>query len=180
MGASAPEARHSGQAGHCRAFCSRKPRSQPGNALPAPSRPPNLLPAIPLFAFFSLALPDRNAYKSKSAIPMALKDAAAKYGPCGICNPPILGRPAAKAEAILVPSAPVTKAQPAGNGDLIVYVTKTGTKYHRAGCRSLSRSAIPMSLKEAVAKRFGPCSICKPPILDKRPQAEVFACCHVR
>jgi hypothetical protein len=117
---------------------------------------------------------------SKSAIPMALKDAAAKYGPCGICNPPILGRPAAKAEAILVPSAPVTKAQPAGNGDLIVYVTKTGTKYHRAGCRSLSRSAIPMSLKEAVAKRFGPCSICKPPILDKRPQAEVFACCHVR
>jgi hypothetical protein len=64
MGASAPEARHSGQAGHCRAFCSRKPRSQPGNALPALSRPPNKPPAIPLFPFLSLALPDRNAYKN--------------------------------------------------------------------------------------------------------------------
>jgi hypothetical protein len=63
MGASAPEARHSGQAGHCRAFCSRKPRSQPGNVLPAPRRPPNLSPAILLFALLSLALPDRNAYK---------------------------------------------------------------------------------------------------------------------
>ena len=64
MGANAPEARHWGQAVHCRAgngvFWSRKP----GTALPAPIRPPNLPPAIPLFAFFSLALPDRNAYKT--------------------------------------------------------------------------------------------------------------------
>ena len=48
-----------------------------------------------------------------------------------------------------------------------VYVTKTGTKYHRAGCRSLTRSAIPMSLKDA-AKAYGPCSICRPPTLTSR------------
>lgn len=101
---------------------------------------------------------------AKSAIPMALKDAAAKYGPCGVCKPPILSSAAPKAEAVPLPSTTVTKAQPAGNGDVIVYVTKTGTKYHRAGCRSLSRSSIPMPLKEA-AKRYSPCSICKPPIL---------------
>ena len=44
-----------------------------------------------------------------------------------------------------------------------VYVTKTGSKYHRAGCASLSRSAIPMTLADA-AKRYGPCSRCKPPV----------------
>jgi hypothetical protein len=44
-----------------------------------------------------------------------------------------------------------------------VYVTKTGTKYHKAGCSSLSKSAIPMTLAEA-AKQYGPCSRCKPPI----------------
>jgi hypothetical protein len=44
------------------------------------------------------------------------------------------------------------------------YVTKTGTKYHRAGCSSLSKSMIPMPLTEAAA-RYGPCSRCRPPTL---------------
>lgn len=48
---------------------------------------------------------------------------------------------------------------------ITVYVTRTGEKYHRDGCRYLSRSKIPMSLKEA-AKRFSPCSVCKPPALQ--------------
>jgi micrococcal nuclease len=43
-----------------------------------------------------------------------------------------------------------------------VYVTKTGQKYHRAGCRSLAHSQIPMTLAEAAA-RYGACGICKPP-----------------
>jgi hypothetical protein len=47
---------------------------------------------------------------------------------------------------------------------ITVYVTKTGQKYHRDGCRYLSRSRIPMSLAEA-AKRFSPCSVCRPPVL---------------
>jgi hypothetical protein len=37
-------------------------------------------------------------------------------------------------------------------GDTIVYVTKTGAKCHRAGCRSLSKSAIPKKLQDAVAE----------------------------
>ena len=44
-----------------------------------------------------------------------------------------------------------------------VYVTKTGKKYHLATCRSLSKSKIPLSLKDAKAKGFTACSICKPP-----------------
>jgi hypothetical protein len=47
---------------------------------------------------------------------------------------------------------------------ITVYVTRTGAKYHRDGCRYLSRSKTPMSLKEA-AKRFEPCKVCKPPLL---------------
>jgi hypothetical protein len=45
---------------------------------------------------------------------------------------------------------------------ITVYVTRTGDKYHEDGCRYLSRSKIAMSLAEA-AKRYAPCSVCKPP-----------------
>jgi len=45
---------------------------------------------------------------------------------------------------------------------VIVYVTRTGTKYHNAGCRYLAQSSIPMVLTEASA-RYGPCSVCNPP-----------------
>ena len=43
-----------------------------------------------------------------------------------------------------------------------VYVTRTGKKYHRAGCRYLSRSMIPISLEDAQAE-YDPCSVCNPP-----------------
>ena len=43
-----------------------------------------------------------------------------------------------------------------------VYVTRTGKKYHLDGCRSLSKSKIPISLAEAKQK-YSPCSRCNPP-----------------
>ena len=43
-----------------------------------------------------------------------------------------------------------------------VYVTRTGKKYHRDGCRSLRKSKFPMSLVEAKQK-YSPCSRCNPP-----------------
>jgi hypothetical protein len=43
-----------------------------------------------------------------------------------------------------------------------VYVTRTGSKYHRAGCRYLSKSMIPITLSDAKAK-YSPCSVCNPP-----------------
>jgi hypothetical protein len=45
-----------------------------------------------------------------------------------------------------------------------VYVTKTGAKYHRAGCPSLRSSSIPMTLVKAAAL-YGPCKNCRPPVL---------------
>lgn len=44
-----------------------------------------------------------------------------------------------------------------------VYVTKTGSKYHRESCSSLRASKIPMDLARAAA-RYGPCKICNPPV----------------
>jgi hypothetical protein len=44
-----------------------------------------------------------------------------------------------------------------------VYVTKTGSKFHNDGCRYLSQSKISLDLSAAIAKGYGPCSVCKPP-----------------
>jgi hypothetical protein len=61
-------------------------------------------------------------------------------------------------------SVAAAQADPA---TITVYITKTGEKYHRDGCRFLSRSRIPMPLKEA-AKRFEPCKVCRPPVVPAR------------
>jgi micrococcal nuclease len=45
---------------------------------------------------------------------------------------------------------------------LTVYVTRSGLKYHRAGCRHLRRSKVPMSLEEAKAQGYTPCAVCNP------------------
>jgi hypothetical protein len=50
-----------------------------------------------------------------------------------------------------------------GGSGTTVYITKSGTKYHRAGCRYLSSSRIPISLGEAKARGYEPCSVCDPP-----------------
>lgn len=43
-----------------------------------------------------------------------------------------------------------------------VYATRSGRKYHRSGCRYLSKSQVPYTLEEAKA-RYSPCRVCKPP-----------------
>ena len=43
-----------------------------------------------------------------------------------------------------------------------VYLTKSGTKFHRDGCSSLSKSKIPISYEDAVARDFEPCGRCNP------------------
>jgi len=49
--------------------------------------------------------------------------------------------------------------------DATVYVTKTGSKYHSAGCSYLSRSSIEMKLAQ-VGTRYTPCSRCNPPTVS--------------
>ena len=54
-------------------------------------------------------------------------------------------------------SEPIEEAEEA-----TVYVTASGTRYHQAGCRSVSENAVAMSLSEA-AGQYAPCSRCNAP-----------------
>jgi len=44
-----------------------------------------------------------------------------------------------------------------------VYVTETGEKYHTEDCAALRESKQAMSLEDAKAKGYTPCSKCNPP-----------------
>ena len=93
-------------------------------------------------------------YLSKSSIPISLGDVLSRYTPCSVCNPPALEQSAAARQIHEQPST--TSSGPT------VYATRSGGKYHEAGCRYLRTSSIPMSLSEA-AMRYSPCSVCNPP-----------------
>ena len=58
------------------------------------------------------------------------------------------------------------------SGEITVFVTRTGSKYHRGGCRYLARSSIPISITDAV-ERYGPCSVCDPPTLSSSPRSSL-------
>jgi endonuclease YncB( thermonuclease family) len=77
------------------------------------------------------------------------------------------GAPAAATAVppVVVPGSGVRQAPApaAQDADATVYVTRTGTKYHRAGCSSLRQSQIPMTLADAKARGYTPCSVCDPP-----------------
>ena len=50
----------------------------------------------------------------------------------------------------------------APDDDPIVYITETGTKYHRDGCQFLAKSKIPIKKSEAIKQGYTPCGVCKP------------------
>jgi len=46
-----------------------------------------------------------------------------------------------------------------------IFITRTGKKYHRDGCRYL-KSRIPSTINDAISKGLTACSVCKPPTLS--------------
>jgi hypothetical protein len=65
---------------------------------------------------------------------------------------------------VALPVAPQPTTQVQQNPKaLTVYVTRTGKKYHRDGCRYLAASKIPISLKDAKANGYAACKGCRPP-----------------
>jgi competence protein ComEC len=76
-----------------------------------------------------------------------------------------------KAPATLVPEVapepepPVEEVAPEPSTSYdseTVYITNTGSKYHRDGCRHLSKSKIPTTRGAAIAQGYGPCGTCNP------------------
>ena len=65
---------------------------------------------------------------------------------------------------VLRGAAPVSTLSPEDlsdyTGEHIVYVTKSGEKYHEAGCSYLSDSSIPVTLEQALQEGKEPCSRC--------------------
>jgi hypothetical protein len=57
---------------------------------------------------------------------------------------------------------PGTKDTAKASATDIVHVTATGKRYHREGCRSLSKSDIAITRAEAEARGLTPCKVCKP------------------
>lgn len=52
--------------------------------------------------------------------------------------------------------------EPAETYSYGVYVTRTGSKYHRSSCRYLRKSKIAISLSSARAYGYTACSVCRP------------------
>ncbi len=44
----------------------------------------------------------------------------------------------------------------------IVYITRTGIRYHVGSCRYLRKSKLPVSMEEAEAEGYTPCKVCTP------------------
>jgi micrococcal nuclease len=71
---------------------------------------------------------------------------------------------------LLYPAAPEDKFSTSSPdpAEAIVYITKTGTKYHRAECR-FAKSGIPILLTEALNQQYLPCGVCNPPSPNLTP-----------
>ncbi len=66
---------------------------------------------------------------------------------------------------IVVPEPePEASTESSGQEEITVYVTDTGTKYHRSGCGSLWNSSHERSLSQAISQGYGPCGNCNPPV----------------
>ena len=80
------------------------------------------------------------------------------YRPTAVCITLIIG-------VCLLAAAPgrvLAKPAPAP-GTTVVYITATGTRYHRESCSYLKHSKIKTTLAEAQSKHLKPCRKCKPP-----------------
>ena len=83
----------------------------------------------------------------------------------GVSPTPVLSQTASAplASSCTAPESPVPDAAEEEPVEVVVYVTRTGEKYHADGCQYLSRSCIPISLDDAKAGGYTPCSKCHPP-----------------
>ncbi|MBL8880044.1 MAG: thermonuclease family protein [Phycisphaerales bacterium] len=56
-----------------------------------------------------------------------------------------------------------SRANPTSDGAVMVWITKTGKKYHREECEHLKNSKTQVSLEDAKAKGLEPCQSCEAP-----------------
>lgn len=102
-------------------------------------------------------------YLAKSKIPMSLVGArVAGYQPCSVCGGTATPIEADGTAAALSSLSDPEDVDASSRDEATVYITKSGSKYHSAGCRYLSKSMIPIAITDAVARGYGACSVCGP------------------
>jgi len=69
----------------------------------------------------------------------------------------------AKADKAKEESKPQSTTTSQGTQTATVYVTDTGSKYHRYGCRYLRESCHARTLSQAKGQGYTACSVCNPP-----------------
>ncbi len=62
--------------------------------------------------------------------------------------------------SISPPSAQAYQAASVDYRECVVYVTRTGERYHVDGCRYLRHSRIPVSKRRAEEAGYTPCRVC--------------------
>jgi len=107
---------------------------------------------------------------ARSRVPMTVNAArAAGLTPCLLCFGPAEAAPppaSGDATPALSPgdqtgaSATAASALAGTAAGDTVYATRTGRRYHRAGCSALARSQIPMRAEDARASGLTPCRLC--------------------
>lgn len=98
---------------------------------------------------------------SKSA-EFARAEATAKKARVGIWSAEKRIAPWDYRNGVRVETEKVVNAASTRTTDTTVYITKSGAKYHRTGCRYLSKSKIPIPLSRAKSA-YDPCTKCHPP-----------------
>jgi len=78
-------------------------------------------------------------------------------------NPTVRAAGAESTIIVDVTPAPTLSTKQEIPVETTVYITNTGKKYHRDGCRYLKKSKIAISLTDAKADGYTPCSVCNPP-----------------
>lgn len=63
-------------------------------------------------------------------------------------------------EAAVEPAAPVYTPPATNEQSYTVYITNTGSKYHRAGCRHLKDSQIAIDINDAIDQGYTACKDC--------------------
>ena len=85
--------------------------------------------------------------KAKRLWPKVLLGLLLVLGSCGL--------------AVSAPSPALAKVKYSDQQEAVVYITKTGKKYHRAGCRYLKYSRFKITMAEALERGYAR-KVCRP------------------
>jgi len=143
-------------------------QQQAGNdSAAAPSESAALVGAAQPSAGRPVKAPSNSAVAASSANVPAIEASAAQLNPAASHDH---ARTVEPAPAPLVETAPAPAVEPVPRRlapkpkqvEETFYITRTGKRYHRAGCSSLRYSAFPITRAEAEAQGYTPCHVCYP------------------